>query len=187
MRAPPELDRGTRAIGSSGRQRSCRQIGDMDEARRRAAAAQVIGPGANGWRTAPRIARASPRVADRSGTARRRSRTMRRWSAPHKRVRLFQHRVEHRREVAGRGIDDLQHFGGRGLLLQRSRASRSAAARSPSRSPPARRNSATSAISLSVNGSTSRRARAMTPKRLAVAQQRHAEHGADAADRSHPL
>ena len=34
-------------------------------------------------------------------------------------VRLFQYRVEHRREVAGRGIDDLQHLGGRGLLLQR--------------------------------------------------------------------
>ena len=34
------------------------------------------------------------------------------------RVRLFQHRVEHRREVAGRGIDDPQHLGGRGLLLQ---------------------------------------------------------------------
>ena len=32
---------------------------------------------------------------------------------------LLQHRVEHRREVAGRGIDDLQHLGGRGLLLQR--------------------------------------------------------------------
>ena len=32
---------------------------------------------------------------------------------------LFEHRVEYRREVAGRGIDDLQHFGGRGLLFQR--------------------------------------------------------------------
>ena len=31
---------------------------------------------------------------------------------------LFQHRVEHRREIAGRGVDDLQHLGGRGLLLQ---------------------------------------------------------------------
>ena len=27
--------------------------------------------------------------------------------------------VEHRREIAGRGVDDLQHLGGRGLLLQR--------------------------------------------------------------------
>ena len=35
------------------------------------------------------------------------------------RVRLFQHRIEHRREIAGRGIDDLQYLGGRGLLLQR--------------------------------------------------------------------
>ena len=38
--------------------------------------------------------------------------------APQSRVRLFQDRVEHRREVAGRGVDDLQHLGGRGLLLQ---------------------------------------------------------------------
>src|ERR1700730_8757639 len=33
-------------------------------------------------------------------------------------VCLFLHRVEHRREVAGRGIDDLQYLGGCGLLLQ---------------------------------------------------------------------
>ena len=33
--------------------------------------------------------------------------------------RFFQHRVEYRRQVAGRGVDDLQHFGGCGLLLQR--------------------------------------------------------------------
>jgi hypothetical protein len=32
---------------------------------------------------------------------------------------LLQDRVEHRREVAGRGIDDLQHLGGRSLPLQR--------------------------------------------------------------------
>jgi hypothetical protein len=31
----------------------------------------------------------------------------------------FQHRVEHRGEVAGRRIDDLQYLGRRGLLLQR--------------------------------------------------------------------
>jgi len=30
---------------------------------------------------------------------------------------LFEHCVEHRREVAGRGIDDLQYLGGGGLLL----------------------------------------------------------------------
>src|SRR6516165_9352256 len=30
--------------------------------------------------------------------------------------RLFEHRVEHRSEVAGRGIDDLQYLCGRGLL-----------------------------------------------------------------------
>jgi hypothetical protein len=32
-------------------------------------------------------------------------------------VRLLKNSVEHRGEVAGRGIDDLQHLGGRGLLL----------------------------------------------------------------------
>ena len=33
--------------------------------------------------------------------------------------RLFQHRVEHRAEVAGRGVDDLQYLGSCSLLLQR--------------------------------------------------------------------
>jgi hypothetical protein len=33
--------------------------------------------------------------------------------------RLLQDRVEHRGEIAGGGIDDLQYFGGRGLLLTR--------------------------------------------------------------------
>jgi hypothetical protein len=33
--------------------------------------------------------------------------------------RLFQHRVEHRRKIARRGIDDLQHLGHRGLTGQR--------------------------------------------------------------------
>ena len=32
--------------------------------------------------------------------------------------RLFEHRVEHRGEVAGRGVDDLQYLAGSGLLLQ---------------------------------------------------------------------
>ena len=32
---------------------------------------------------------------------------------------LLQHRVEHRREVARRGIDDLQYLGSRSLLVQR--------------------------------------------------------------------
>jgi hypothetical protein len=32
---------------------------------------------------------------------------------------LFEHRVEHRREIARRGIDDLQHLGARGLPPQR--------------------------------------------------------------------
>ena len=34
-------------------------------------------------------------------------------------MRPVQYRVEHRREIAARGIDDLQDFGGRSLLLQR--------------------------------------------------------------------
>src|SRR6516162_9953126 len=33
--------------------------------------------------------------------------------------RPFEHRVEHRREVAGRRIDDLQDFGSRSLPLKR--------------------------------------------------------------------
>src|SRR5207248_180675 len=33
--------------------------------------------------------------------------------------RLVDHRLEYRREVAGRRIDDLQYLGGRGLLFQR--------------------------------------------------------------------
>src|SRR5262245_11894353 len=37
---------------------------------------------------------------------------------PRKSRRFFQHRVEDGGEVAGRGIDDLQHLGSRGLLLQ---------------------------------------------------------------------
>src|SRR5438309_11883875 len=32
---------------------------------------------------------------------------------------LFEHRVEHRREVAGGGIDDPQNLGGCGLLVER--------------------------------------------------------------------
>src|SRR3979411_3490733 len=32
--------------------------------------------------------------------------------------RSLNHRVEHRGEVAGRGIDDAEHLGGRGVLLQ---------------------------------------------------------------------
>jgi hypothetical protein len=35
------------------------------------------------------------------------------------RVGLFEDRVEHRCQVPGRRIDDLQYLGGRGLLLQR--------------------------------------------------------------------
>ena len=32
---------------------------------------------------------------------------------------LLENRVKHRSEIAGRGIDDLQYFGGRGLLCTR--------------------------------------------------------------------
>ena len=59
----------------------------------------------------------SPRTATGAESARRRkARTAERGAA--QLHRLFQHRVEHRREIAGRGIDDLQYLGGRGLLLQ---------------------------------------------------------------------
>jgi hypothetical protein len=34
-------------------------------------------------------------------------------------VCLVEHRTEHRREVAGRAVDDLQHLRGRGLLVER--------------------------------------------------------------------
>jgi hypothetical protein len=34
-------------------------------------------------------------------------------------MRLLQYRVEHRRKIAGRGVDDLQHLGGRSLLSER--------------------------------------------------------------------
>src|SRR5215471_13283317 len=37
---------------------------------------------------------------------------------PAKAERLLQDRVEHRRQIARRGIDDLQYLGGCGLLLQ---------------------------------------------------------------------
>jgi hypothetical protein len=37
---------------------------------------------------------------------------------PAQRQRLVEHRVEYRRELARRGIDHLQHFGGCRLLLQ---------------------------------------------------------------------
>jgi len=33
-------------------------------------------------------------------------------------VRFIQYGLEHRREIAGRGIDDLQYLGGRSLLIQ---------------------------------------------------------------------
>src|SRR5215510_10368295 len=38
---------------------------------------------------------------------------------PAKGMRLLQYRIENRSEVARRRIDDLQHLGSRGLLLQR--------------------------------------------------------------------
>ena len=37
-------------------------------------------------------------------------------------VRLFEDRLENRRKIAWIGIDDLQHFGSRGLLFQQPRA-----------------------------------------------------------------
>ena len=46
--------------------------------------------------------------AQQRGNARRRRCTSDPNAASHSRMRLFEHRVEHRREVAGRGVDDLQ-------------------------------------------------------------------------------
>ena len=40
-------------------------------------------------------------------------------AASQSRIAFFEHRVEHRSEIAGRRIDDLQHLGGRHLLFQR--------------------------------------------------------------------
>jgi hypothetical protein len=37
----------------------------------------------------------------------------------HTAASLFQHRIEHRPEVAGRGIDDTEHLAGRSLLSKR--------------------------------------------------------------------
>jgi len=34
-------------------------------------------------------------------------------------MRLLQYSLKHRGEITGRGIDDLQHLGGRGLLSER--------------------------------------------------------------------
>ena len=34
-------------------------------------------------------------------------------------VRFLQNYIKYGREIAGRGVDDLQHLSGRGLLLQR--------------------------------------------------------------------
>ena len=95
------------------------QVGDMDDAlsseepRRlcsRAVIRRIAAPIFDKWRghTARRRSAEPPVLIDRELPERR-------FAEPH---RLFEHRVEYRREVAGRRIDDLQHFGGRGLLLQ---------------------------------------------------------------------
>ena len=103
--------------------------------------------------------------------------------------RRFDQRLEHRLQIEGRAADDLEHVGGGGLLLQRfararacAPAPRRTAARSRSRSPPGRRRSSTSSICLSVNGRTVLRVKTMHADRRSFAQQRHAEHGANAAD-----
>ncbi len=63
------------------------------------------------------IVRAARRASRPHGSARR-HRSADCHKAPRTARRLIQHRVEHRREVAGRAVDDLQYLGGRGLLLQ---------------------------------------------------------------------
>ena len=67
----------------------------------------------------PRMRLAQPRVATARKYVAVVGAAMTPNAAPHSRVRLFQHRVEHRRQIAGRGVDHLQHLSGRGLLLQR--------------------------------------------------------------------
>jgi len=47
-----------------------------------------------------------------------RQRTPRQGQSARPASRLFEHRVEHRCEVAWRGVDELQYLGGRSLLLQ---------------------------------------------------------------------
>ena len=68
--------------------------------------------------------------------------------------RLFQDRVEHWGEVAGRGVDDLQYLGGRGLLLQGPRVSVRSRAFSIAMTACAAK-FCNSAICLSVNGRSS--------------------------------
>ena len=79
------------------------------------------------------------------------------------RVSLVEHRIEDRREVTGRGIDDLQYLGGRGLL--RSNASRvSVMSRAFSIAITAcAAKFCSSAICLSENGRTSWRLQEITP------------------------
>ena len=77
------------------------------------------GPGRNPARQHCGVSQAMRRERDAAENARRRKVAKdaeRGFAQPH---RLFQHRVEHRRQIAGRSVDNLQHLGGRGLLLQR--------------------------------------------------------------------
>src|SRR5207253_9211710 len=73
---------------------------------------------------------------------------------------FFEHRVEHRREIAGRGIDDPQDLGGRGLCFKASRVSVISRAFSIAITACAAKFSS-SAICLSENGNTSRRVAAI--------------------------
>ena len=69
-------------------------------------------------------------------------------------MRLLENRLEYRREVARRRIDDLQHLGGRGLLSSASRVSVISRAFSIAMTACAAK-FCNSAICLSVNGRTS--------------------------------
>ena len=96
---------------------------------------------------------------------------------PAEAVRLFQDRVEYRREIAGRGIDDLQHLGGRGLLLQGLAQSRSMSRAFSIAMTACSAKVRTSSICRSVNGSTRCTREADDADRRALSQQRHADHG----------
>ena len=71
-------------------------------------------------------------------------------------------------KIAGRSVDHLQHLSRRGLLLQRLPAARSAAAHSPSRSPPGPRSFPTVQFPLSENASNLLAIEREQPERIFV-------------------
>ena len=115
VRTPPIADR---AAGSSGFSVEARRMTRRCGQRARRARLRRWMPVAVRTPCRVLVERLLARRASRRDENARRHRSTGRQSGIAEAVRLFQHRVEHRREVAGRGIDDLQYLGGRGLLLQ---------------------------------------------------------------------